>query len=546
MTSWRGSIWSIRFTVFVSGAVVMALELVGSRLLAPAFGDSIFVWGSLIGVVMTSLAVGYYVGGRLADRDPSYATFSLITLTAGLFTILIPLSSPMILEAVYFSGFGERYGPVLASLLMLGVPTTLLGMVSPYSIKMAAESLVSVGGISGSLSSISTGGSIFGTFFTVFVLIPLFGNRQIVFGLGVVLVLVSLSSFRWRDRAVMLLLILVLMLPSTFIGGVISSRTGTVIYSRETPYSTLTVVDKSVAGVRTLYLNNMPHSSMYMNGSNSAVFPYTDYFNLATLFNPDFESALFIGGGGFSGPKQFLEYYPGVSVDVVEIDPDVVSVALEYFGVPDDPGLGVFVEDGRKFLDGAGLYDVIVLDAYSKTYVPFHLLTLEFFQELTSHLTEDGVIVFNVISSLVGDTSELLMAEYRTIAETMPQIYLFRTRSSSLSKIQNVILIATMSPSRESVSSLVDRAEGLPERGDTLAGYVRTLFDSEGYAGEGLILTDDYAPATSLLNPITQSPYEGGDELIYGNSLNPFIIAGAWFTVFASVYALYSTMRNRG
>jgi len=540
MAQGRGSIWSVRFTVFVSGAVTMALELVGSRLLAPAFGDSIFVWGSLIGVVMASLAAGYYVGGRLADRRPSYASFSLITLTAGFFILLIPISSPLILEAVYYSGFGERYGPVLASLLLLGVPTTLLGMVSPYSIRMAAQSLYNLGGISGSLYSISTGGSIFGTFFTVFVLIPSFGIRQIVYSLGVVLILVSLIGFAWKDRLILALIMALLIAPSSLIEGAISTSSGTIVYRRDTPYNTLTVVDSPGRGVRTLFLNKMPHSAMYLNGSNSAVFRYTDYFNLALLFNPGAERVLFIGGGGFSGPKQFLEYYPDVHVDVVEVDPEVVRAARDYFNVSDDPRLGVYTEDGRKFLDGAGFYDVIVLDAYSKTYVPFHLMTLEFFQELREHLSGDGVIVSNLISSLVGDTSELLMAEYRTINETLPQIYLFRTRSGSLSIVQNIILVATVSPTRLSPVSLEERTEDAPQRGATLARYVGTLFESEGLAGDSIVLTDDYAPTTKLLNPITQAPFEGGEELAYRSSLHPLIIAGAWILVFASIYKLYT------
>ena len=545
MTNGQGSIWRIRFTVFVSGAVVMALELVGSRLLAPAFGDSIFVWGSLIGVVMAALAVGYYTGGRLADRRPSYGTFSLITLAAGMLILLIPLSSPLILEAVYYSGFGERYGPVLASLLLLAAPTTLLGMVSPYSIRMAAHSLQNVGGISGSLYSISTGGSIFGTFFTVFVLIPSFGVRQIIFSLGVVLILVSLLGFAWRDRLLLLLLVLLITTPQTLIGGALSTRSGTVLHRKDTPYSTLTVVDNADSGVRTLYLNNLPQSAMYLNGSNGAVFRYTDYFNLAFLFNSDVERVLFIGGGGFSGPKQFLEYYSDIAVDVVEVDPEVVRVAGEYFNVVENPRLGVFVDDGRSFLADAGEYDVIVLDAYSRTYVPFHLMTLEFFQALGEHLTQDGVIVSNLISSLVGDTSELLMAEYRTVGEVLPQAYLFRTRSSSLSIVQNIVLIATKTTTRLTGSDLVEKAEGL-SRGSTLASYAQTLFDSEEFAEDALVLTDDYAPATALLNPVTQAPYEGGEEAIFGSSSHPFIIAGVWIAVFVSVYWLYAVVQKRG
>lgn len=546
MSNGRGSIWSIRFTVFVSGAVVMALELVGSRLLAPTFGDSIFVWGSLIGVVMMALSVGYYYGGRLADRSPSHETFSLITLVAGLLILLIPMTSPMILEAVYYSGFGDRYGPILASLLLLAAPTILLGMVSPYSIRLAAPSLDELGGISGSLYSISTGGSIFGTFFTVFFLIPSFGVRQIIFSLGVVLIIMSLAHYTWKSRAFILLLVLLLNVPASLIGGALTRESGTLVYRKDTPYSTLTVVDNAEGTIRTLFLNNLAQSVMYLDGSNRQASSYTDYFNLAFLFTPDVERVLFIGGGGFSGPKQFLEYYPHLSVDVVEVDPDVVRVAREYFYVVDDPRLGVFVDDGRAFLSDAEEYDVIVLDAYSRAYVPFHLMTLEFFEALDEHLSPDGVIVSNLISSLVGDTSDLLMAEYRTVGEVLPQVYLFRTSSEFLFTVQNIILVATKAPVRLGESELVERAEAFPVRGSTLVEYVGDLFVSEGYAGEALVLTDDYAPATALLNPVTQAPYEGGEEAMMSSSLNPIVITAAWIAVFGTVYWLYTTVEKRG
>jgi len=547
MSNGRGSIWSIRFTVFVSGAVVMALELVGSRLLAPPFGDSIFVWGSLIGVVMMALSVGYYYGGRLADRSPSYETFSLITLVAGLLILLIPMTSPMILEAVYYSGFGDRYGPILASFLLLAAPTILLGMVSPYSIRLAAPNLDELGGISGSLYSISTGGSIFGTFFTVFFLIPSFGVRQIVFSLGVVLILMSLAHYSWKSRAFILLLVLMLNIPASLIGGALYRGSGVLVYRKETPYSTLTVVDNDEGTLRTLFLNNLAQSIMYLDGSNRQATRYTDYFNLAFLFTPDVERVLFIGGGGFSGPKQFLDYYPDVYVDVVEVDPEVVRVAKEYFYVVEDPRLGVFVDDGRTFLSDAGEYDVIVLDAYSKAYVPFHLMTLEFFEALDEHLSPEGVIVSNLISSLVGDTSDLLRAEYRTVDEVLPQVYLFRTKSEFLSTVQNIVLVATKTPVRLSKSELVERAETFPVRGTTLAEYVDNLFESEGvYADEALVLTDDYAPATALLNPVTQAPYEGGEEAMMGSSLHPIVITAAWIAVFGTVYWLYTAVEKRG
>jgi spermidine synthase len=440
---------------------------------------------------------------------------------------------------------GDRYGPILASLLLLAAPTTLLGMVSPYSVRMSVESISTLGGISGSLGSISTAGSIFGTFFTVFVLIPSFGVRQIVFSLGVVLIAVAVVGMTLLEKGLIFTLVLVLMMPSLFVGGgTFLGISGNAVVRKDTPYSTLTVVDSDAEMTRTLYLNNMPHSAMYLNGSNRAVFRYTDYFNLAFLFNPGAMRVLFIGGGGFSGPKQFLEYYPHVTVDVVEIDPDVVAVAREHFRVTDDPRLRVFVMDGRSFLREAGIYDVVVLDAYSKTYVPFHLMTREFFEVLDEHLSPEGVVVSNLISSLIGDTSELLKAEVNTIAGVLPQIYLFPTRSRQLSRIQNIALIATKDPVRVDEADLLNAAEASPVEGVPLGRYVDSLFGLELVSDSELVLTDDYAPAEALLNPITAAPLEEGSGLVPSSSLNPLWIAGAWLISLASLYFVSTRLKT--
>jgi len=541
----RSTVWGIRFNVFVSGAVVMALELVGSRILAPVFGDSIFVWGALIGVVMAALSLGYYVGGRMADRNPSYGVFSMILISAGVLILLIPLSSPFILEVTYLSGAGERYGPILASLLLLAAPTTLLGMVSPYSVRISAESISTLGGISGSLTSISTAGSLFGTFFTVFVLIPSFGVRQIVFSLGVVIIAVAIVGMTLLEKGLIFSLVLVLMMPSLFAGGgPFLGISGNALVRKDTPYNTLTVIDSVAEGTRTMYLNNMPHSAMYLNGSNRAVFRYTDYFNMAFLFNPEAERVLFIGGGGFSGPKQFLEYYPNATVDVVEIDPEVVAVAREHFGVTPDPRLRVFAMDGRSFLRDAGTYDIVVLDAYSKTYVPFHLMTLEFFEALDEHLSPDGVVVSNLISSLIGDTSELLRAEVATISVVLPQVYLFPTRSRQLSQVQNINLVATKAPARLEGPDLLAVAAAHPVGGIPFERYIGNLVDADIATGGELVLTDDYAPAEALLNPITAAPFEEGSGLVPSSSLNPLWIAGAWLISLASLYFVSTRLRT--
>ena len=537
--------WRIRFMVFVSGAVVMSVELMASRLFAPTFGNSIFVWGSLIGVIMIALSIGYWYGGKQADTNPYFHVLSSIILLSGIFVILIPITAPFVLELVQFLKLGEMYGPLLAAMLLLVIPTALLGMVSPYSIRLVTEDVVKLGSISGSLSSINTAGSIFGTFFTVFVLIPNFGTREILTSLGVVLVVVSLIGRTWKDGVFVFLLVTLLLVPEVFVAGKLRVLGGRVIYRKETPYSTLTVIEKKGPGTLTLFLDDLSHSSMYLNGSNKAVFRYTDYFNIAFAYNPNITEVLFIGGGGFSGPKQFLERYPWVNVDVVEIDPDVVDAAYRFFNVPkDDPRLDVYVMDGRAFLDDAPSYDLIVLDAYSPTYVPFHLMTLEFHSELNEHLNADGVIVSNLITSLVGDTSELLWSEVKTVEQVFPNVYLFPTKNILSSLVQNLIMVVHENQdiiSEEEASGNIMQV--LPDNSQVMR-YYDNLYTGEP-AVEGIILVDNFAPVDTLLNPVTKTSYERSGRLNESSFMSQYLLAGLWIISLGAIYFIINSWNRR-
>src|SRR5208337_3698970 len=178
-------------SVFVSGAVVMALELLGSRLLAPVFGNSIFVWGSLIGVVLAALSTGYYLGGKIADLKPDFQVLSIVIFVAGLLVIGLPALAPPLFDWIVKLSIGDRYSPLLATVALLGLPSVLLGMVSPFAIRLAAKSFEQLGKASGNLYALSTLGSIVGTFLTVFVLIPEFGVNKIILSLGVTLLVVA-------------------------------------------------------------------------------------------------------------------------------------------------------------------------------------------------------------------------------------------------------------------------------------------------------------------------------------------------------------------
>ena len=525
----------VRFIVFVSGAVVMGVEIMASRLLAPYYGDSVYTWGSLIAVIMIALAIGYRRGGKKADRYASYMGLLNLVMIAGTFVTLIPLSAPFVLELVRELGIPQMYEPLLPSVILLTIPTMYLGMVSPYALRLVAKNLDEIGDVSGGLSSLNTIGSIFGTFLTVFFLIPNFGTRETLLSMGVFLVMISLiRRGKVLTLSTVFLLIIMIVPGNILLRGLRVVGDGNSIYSTETPYSTLTIVENKAVGTRTLYLNNMPQSAIYTNGSVTPVFRYTDYFNLAFGYNPNITRVLFIGGGGFSGPRQFLVDYPDTSISVVEIDPEVVEASHRYFLVPKtNPRLEITVMDGRKYLETAGVYDLIVLDAYTHTYVPFHLMTDEFMALVDSHLSEDGVFVANVIGSLIGDASELLWSQVLTTQNNIPYVDLYKTRDFVDGVVQNICLVASKNRvTPENIrSNLIETAE--PRH----LVFLEYRYD-EDYPVEGLVLHDNYAPVEDMLNPVTLTAYDQEGRLILHSFLNPILIGGLWFISMGGLYYL--------
>jgi predicted membrane-bound spermidine synthase len=495
----------------------MALELLGSRLLAPVFGNSIFVWGSLIGVVLSALSAGYLIGGKIADVKPRFEVLSLVIFASGLLVLILPGVAPPLFVWVIALNIGERYSPLVATILLLGPPSILLGTVSPYAIRLVADNVERLGKASGNLYALSTLGSIVGTFVTVFLLIPIFGVNKIIFGMGIVLLVVAFLGLSNRLKAIVLLVLLVLPFAAPYMVNrqlVVATYTlalGDTIYQTDTPYHHLVVADyyDPLLGsrVRILIMDDNLHSAMDLQNPNRTVFPYTDYFNLGPLLNPNMSRVLFVGGGGFTGPKQFLRDYPNMTVDVVEIDPEVITVAEQYFALnATNPRLHIYNDDGRVFLDGTNQrYDLIVLDAYSRSYVPFHLMTLEFFKLIAAHLTRNGIVISNLISGVTVANDQLLTAETNTMQSVFPHVYTFAVDGTSYTDTQNVIILATLltryltETDFEELAS-VSTAVPIPALRDYVTNYFTPTQNNSP------ILTDDYAPVETLISPINGLP----------------------------------------
>ncbi|MEE8113934.1 MAG: fused MFS/spermidine synthase [Nitrososphaerales archaeon] len=551
----------LRIQVLTAGASVMTLELLVSRLLAPYYGSTLFVWGSLIGVVMAGLSIGYWYGGKRADINSSYSAFSLLIFGAGVYTLFLTIVSADIFRFVLALNLGERYGPLAAAMLVLGVPSLLLGAVSPFAIKLSTASLARVGRTAGNIYSLSTVGSIIGTFATAFILVPALGVSTILYSLSTVLIVVSLVGLANRFRAISVVVISI----SLVFSAAGQASAGGIIYEKETLYHRLIVQDNIISGTRTLLLDNHFHSAMDLRDPDRIVFQYTKYFHLGPAFNPEIMNVLFIGGGGFSGPKQFLRDYPNMNIDVVEVDPEVIRVAKEYFLVPESPRLRVFAQDGRTFLSETDrIYDLIILDAYAKSYVPFHLMTREFHELAFSRLSDDGILISNMITSLTGRTSDLFRAELKTMEDIFSSIKIFPVSGDAGGIVQNVMVLAQKDGLELDIDAVRENANSVVkiDLNDILDRQYISPIDNVG----SVILTDDFAPVENFLNPLTGSVYL--KEIILSNNtvvtatlevtptIEPFtpniqaisqilIISVVGFVVLLSINFIYSASKPR-
>ena len=497
--------------VFLCGAVLMGLEIVGSRILAPTFGSSIFVWGSLISVVLAALSLGYWLGGKAADRWPRVSVMALFIALPGVMVALMPLYYRELNAWILGGTFGARMGPLMSSVVLFLVPSIFLGTVSPFAVRLQARAVASVGKTAGGLYAVSTGGSIAGTMATAFYLISVMGVAKIVHALGITLLLVAAMVFlvgRKAARGGIAFACAVLLF-----GGVVwherisASNIGT-LYEKDTFYHHIMVAE--YGGTRHLKFDDTEQSTISVDDPWNLDLLYTRTMALAFAFQPQPAKVLAIGLGGGSLPKRIVHDYPEVVLDAVEIDPEVVAVARRFFEVPDDPRLRLRVMDGRRFIREAdGLYDLIFLDAYNSDTIPFHLTTSEFYRELEEHLGPGGFVCSNIIGIIRGEGNAYFQAMYRTLAETFPAVYVFpvfENGSETVTDELNVILVAGREEPRAEGGRLTSKE--IRERAGQLGGRLvptrdlvklaDNLRDIREADPDAVILTDDYAPVDNL------------------------------------------------
>lgn len=493
--------------VFISGAVLMALEIAGSRVLAPHFGSSIFVWGSLIAVVMAALSVGYYWGGWLSTRDPSYAKLAILLSAPGIVIFFLPFFYPSINEWIAMQDLGVRASPLLACSALFLVPGVFLGTISPYVIRLAATNLHTVGSTAGSLYAISTAGSIFGTLLTAFYLIPLLGVSNIIHSLGIVMVCLSfvvapLNRRRSISSARAVAAFSALIgLTHMFWTPLAWAKT---LFQKDTFYHRIRIEEDKEA--RYMYFDRTLQSAMTLKDPTALRLIYSRYTSLGFVFRPDAKNMLLIGLGGGSIPKKVNEVFPNLVIDAVELDPEVINLAKKYFHVKESKNLRLHASDGRLFLARTKeQYDIILLDAYFTDAMPFHLATRQFFELAQRKLTPNGIIVANLISAVTGPSGKIVRAFVRTQRQVFPQSYIFAARrpdNVSTDTVQNVIVIATRDKQRVDIKEIIKRASALDKSlfPEPLQDIAIAYFDRP-LPEDVPILTDDFAPTDNLLNP---------------------------------------------
>ena len=498
--------------VFVSGAVLMGLEMTGSRILAIHFGSSIYVWGAIIGVFLAALSIGYYSGGMLADRRPTFYPLSALLLIAGGWLMLIPFYANPVCRLLLRFNPGERLGPLLATLILFGGPSVLLGMVSPYAVRLAAQTVERIGNVSGSLYALSTFGSIAGTLLTAFWLVPALGVRALLQILGVCLLVLPLIVVTWsRRKAAVVVLFASTLMVLSYIGAVPAQG---VIYEGDSAYHYIKVVDDKQRNIRFLQFNNYVEGAIDLSPPYDTRVSYTNAFHLARIFNPKLKNILIIGGGGGIGARKFVNDDPNVVVDLVEIDQRVVDLGLKYFHLEPSDRLRIHVEDGRSFIRRSQTkYDLLILDAFTiGGQIPFHLTTREFFNEIKQTLSPDGVVLANINGTMRGRRSRIMRSEYKTLATVFPNVYLFphlldteRRQGGvmDLDRTRNIILIAVNVGGSWTKESVVATATQLEQSKapltPTFVEDAKQFFDTRVPTDDVPLLTDDYAPVDTMV-----------------------------------------------
>jgi spermidine synthase len=408
--------------VFVVGASSLGVEIAAARLLAPYFGASTVVWANTIGVVLVALSVGYWFGGRYADRHPHLRSLCLLVLAASVLIAAVPfLARPFLgfsVDAFDTVSVGGFAGSLFGVLVLVAVPVMLLGAAAPWAVRLAVGELSGAGEVVGRLYAISTAGSLAGTMISALVLIPLLGTQRTFLVFALALALVAMVGVGARAAVVPACLLAVMAVP---VGTIKADADGRVLYEAETTHQYARVIERD-DGTRVLELNEgQAVHSEYRPGSYLTGDYWDGHLVLPTAAaeRPPRRIAI-LGNAGGTVARSFGHFFPRTAVDAVEIDAELTELGRRYLDLRNSR-MRTFAEDARPWLERSeGGYDAIMVDAYRQPYIPFYLATREFFELARERLAPGGLTIVNVGHPQGAQELERVLG--RTMAAAFPRV----------------------------------------------------------------------------------------------------------------------------
>lgn len=436
----------LQIIAFTTGFALMAFELVAARILAPTVGSSTYVWTSVIGVVIAALSLGYFAGGKLADSRQRQSDIAYLCLLAAIAVLLVLVTYQPTLEMISSFDTDRRWQALLASLLLFAPASFVLGAISPYLAKFAVRSLSTTARSIASLSALNSIGGIVGTFVSGFILFGYIGSRETL-----VVVIVLLVGTSW------------LAIPRHNISWRLAVSVGvmmTALIAAQPPVNS-TDIDTASAHYQILegYIDNEPRkvrvlttgpsgaqSGVLTDGSGELVFWYTQQMAEIVSRVSERDKVLVLGGGTFTLPQYLARQYPSTKVDVVEIDAGLEKIAQQHFYFDPPANLRIIVDDARAYLNSTDeQYDIILIDVYSDTSVPFALLTKEYGDQVRDRLTPEGVVAINVIAATEGPCQPLLEAIAAPYGRHWSRSWLAEQRPSQPTDPGNMMLVYSQS-----------------------------------------------------------------------------------------------------
>jgi len=494
------------FTVFASGMTTLAAELTASRLLGNVFGTSNLVWAAIIGLILIYLTLGYTLGGRWADKSPKYSTMYSI-LAWGAFTIgVVPfIANPVLRTAANaFDGLqiGILAGAFAVVLVLFSIPVTLLGMISPFAIRLSLQDANQAGNVSGNIYAISTLGSFVGTYLPVLVLIPTIGTSKTFLVFSLFLLCVALAglilSSGIKTMLPYFLMIIALVALALITGNSSIKNTGGQVFETESAYNYIQVLKRD--GYIYLRLNEgQGIHSVYKPGELDYGGPWQQFLAGPFFYKDaqpeDIRHIAIIGLAAGTTARQAAAVFPQVEIDGFELDPEIIKVGEKYFGM-DLPELNVFIEDGRWGLTKSPiLYEIIAVDAYRPPYIPWHMTTKEFFQTAFEHLSEKGTLVINV--GRAPDDRRLIDGLATTISAVFPSVYIMDIPGTFNSMIYATRETTEKKDLNANMIRLSIRQDVNPLLTTTL---YKTWLNMQPMPKKTVIFTDDLAPIEWITN----------------------------------------------